>query len=571
MRILTLFIVSIILLSSCSEKETKIASGELRVYLPADPEKLNPVFNPKSSAREVFQNVFVPMADYHPETLKLYPVLLSEVPSAEILNDSTLRFEMRIRPEAKWTDGKPVTGDDYKFTVKAVLHPGVNTQAWRSLVSFIRNVEVDAEDNQKFYVDIDRSNMLAKEIVSTLYILPRHAYDDKSLLDKYTIPFLRNKANYAKIEADSTLGNFATAFNEPKNYRENLVHAGPYTLKQWESDQYIILEKKEDYWGNVIDDNPFLQGNPERILFKIFGDELTAKTNFESDGMDVMKFNNSTQFSSLKEQEGSDTKYTFEAPQIMRYFYLAINQRMPGLDDDVVRKALTQSLDIDALINVLENQYGARVTGPIHPSKFYHNTSLKPVSLDFESANKTLEEGGWKDTDNDGVRDKEGVNLSFEFISSSSEKATQIAAVLKEGCKEIGIEIVPVQKNPRVYLKEDVAPHKYQIVALSQTLDANLDDLHYRWHTSNASSGGSNITGFGNEESDKIIEEIRNSTTTEERRTELYLEFQKLLFEDHAAIFLYSPKEKIAINKKWKGKGTSKRPGYMLNTFEQVE
>ncbi len=568
MRIIICAAFAMLMLVSCQETETVLSEGSLKVYLQRDPEKLNPVFNPKANAREVYQNIFVPLADYHPESLALYPILIEEVPAGEMINDSIIRYTMTFKEDAVWADGKPITGHDYAFTMKAIMHPIVNTPSWRSLISYVKSVNVDEKNPRTFSVDMDQSNMLSKEIATTNYILPKHVYDAKGILDDKNLSYFSQQGIEESVVADSSLVEFASSFNDPVNYRSKLVSAGPYMLDTWESDQYIILKKNKDYWGDNYPENPFLQGYPEEIVFKIFADELTAYTNFKNDGMDVMKFRSSSYFLALKDSSETATKYNFETPQLMRYYYIALNNRKKGLDDPKVRRALAHAMDVDALINIIEKEYGSRSTGPIHPSKPYYNTALKPIQKDIEQAKKLLAEAGWTDSDNDNILDKDAHNLSFDLLASPSELAQQVSLVFKEGCKQIGAEINIVQKSPRVFVRENVNTFEYDMAALAQTLDANPDDPSYRWHSSNAALGGSNITGYTNPENDAVIDEIL-STKDEARRTQLYKDFQQMLYDDQAALFLYSPTEKIAIHSSWEGKGTSKRPGYLLNTFKK--
>ncbi len=569
MRIFICVAFALLMLVSCQETEKVVSEGSLKVYLSRDPEKLNPVFNPKANAREVYQNIFVPLADYHPETLELYPILIESVPTGKMVNDSTVRYTMSIRNDAVWTDGTEITGHDYAFTMKAIMHPRVNTPSWRSLISKIKAVNVDADNPKMFSVDMDQSNMLTKEIATTNYILPKHVYDPKGVLDSKTLAFFAQKNIEDLMALDSTLIDFANAFNDPINYRTNLVNAGPYTLETWESDQYIVLKRKQNYWGDNYPKNPFLQGFSQEIIFKIFADELTAFTNFKNGGMDVMKFKTSNYFLGLKDSSSTlSENYNFESPQLMRYYYIALNHRRKGLDEPAVRKALAHALDVDALIKIIEKDYGSRSTGPIHPSKPYYNQALKPIEKDIETAKKWLSEAGWSDSNDNNILDKDGTELSFDLLASPSELAQQVSLVFKEGCKQIGVNINIVQKSPRVFVRENVNTYDYDMAALAQTLDANPDDPSYRWHSSKAIVGGSNITGYSNQKNDQVIDEIL-MTKDEARRSALYKEFQELLYEDQAAIFLYSPTEKIAIRTNWEGKGTSKRPGYLLNTFKK--
>ncbi len=542
--------------------------GTLQVYLSADPEKLNPIFNPKSIAREVFQNIFVPLADYNPETLILEPILITKIPSAERINDDIVRYAFTFKEDAVWTDGKPVVAEDYLFTLKAVLHPSVNAATWRSLLKNVKAINFEDPKSKSFTVDVSDDSMLSLEIASTLCLLPKHIYDPKGQLDAYDFSFFHDKDLLQKVEKDTNLITFAKTLNAPINYRENLINAGPYRLLKWESGQYISIVKKENYWGKKYDKNPFLEAKSDTILFKIFADELTAFVNLKDGGLDVMKFKSSELFAQLNENESYAPDFNFYTPQLMRYLYLSLNNRKPGLNDLAVRKALNSVLDIPTFIKNIEKDFGVQLNGPIHPSKPYYNKNLTLPEKDFSEAKDILTKNGWVDTNANNILDKNGVELEFDLLISSSELAKQIGLLFKNGCQELGIEIQLIEKSPRLYVKEDVNTHTYDIAALSQTMDAAPYDPYYRWHSDNIES--SNISGYSNKKADTLILDIQ-SELDPKKRANYYLELQEILSEDLPVVFLYAPTEKIVIRKNFSGKATPKRPGYLANTIGVIK
>lgn len=106
----------------------------------------------------------------------------------------------------------------------------------------------------------------------------------------------------------------------------------------------------------------------------------------------------------------------------------------------------------------------------------------------------------------------------------------------------------------------------YAIAPLVFNQDLNDDDFYNRWHSDSDAPNRRNYFSYRDQEADQIIENIRISTNAAERK-ELYLQLQEIVEEDHPVIFLYSPMEKIVVNKNWKGSATVKRPGYLANTF----
>ena len=98
-------------------------------------------------------------------------------------------------------------------------------------------------------------------------------------------------------------------------------------------------------------------------------------------------------------------------------------------------------------------------------------------------------------------------------------------------------------------------------------LDPLPDDPKQLWHTSSDTPDGSNRFGFGNAESDALIDAIRTTLDVDERAV-LYKKFQELFYEEQPVILLFSPREKIAISKRLKGAPSILKPGFLVNTFE---
>ncbi len=162
-----LFLLILVLVYACKTDPATGGDAVLDIRLPKEPEKLNPVFFPNSIAREVCQYIFLPLADFDPLTLELQPVLIKTVPEGIVVADGAhkggYRYDFEILDEAKWDDGKPVTGEDYLFTLKAAMHPGTSASAFRSIVSKFSEVVVDPSNPKKVSVFFDEYFMLAKE------------------------------------------------------------------------------------------------------------------------------------------------------------------------------------------------------------------------------------------------------------------------------------------------------------------------------------------------------------------------------------------------------------------------
>jgi len=175
--------------------------------------------------------------------------------------------------------------------------------------------------------------MLALEAIVTANLFPKHIYDPNNATDVLNI---QGELINAGATLDST---FVKNFNGVVHSREIVQGAGPYKLTAWETDQYLTLERKENYWASN-SSNPFLQARPEKMIFKIVPKEISALTLMESGELDVLPSVSAANFKDLKSNAEEAKKYNFHSPQLIRYYYLLVNNEDKILSDVKVRKAL---------------------------------------------------------------------------------------------------------------------------------------------------------------------------------------------------------------------------------------
>ncbi|MBK6563731.1 MAG: hypothetical protein IPG18_00705 [Saprospiraceae bacterium] len=122
--------------------------------LKKDPERLHPLIFPNPLAREIYQYIFLPLADFNRETLELEPLLIKELPEKQIITEGPysggVRFDIEILPEAVWENGSPITAKDYIFTLKAIRLPLNNTSRYRDVLQNIVAVEMDKNNEKSF-------------------------------------------------------------------------------------------------------------------------------------------------------------------------------------------------------------------------------------------------------------------------------------------------------------------------------------------------------------------------------------------------------------------------------------
>lgn len=145
-----------------------------------------------------------------------------------------------------------------------------------------------------------------------------------------------------------------------------------------------------------------------------------------------------------------------------------------------------------------------------------------------------------------------------------------IGQVFKDEAARAGVEIVMISSEGSVMI-EDLKKREFDLTCLGWSQSPLPDDFKQIWHTASNTYEGSNLVGFGNEESDQLIEEIR-ITMDEEKRNKMYLRFQEIIADQQPYIFLFSSKSCMAISKRFKNaEAVSLRPGYFARYFQLAE
>lgn len=540
----------------------------------ADPDMLHPIISTSANATYIQSNIFQQLLAIDFTSLQFTGELavarpeIKQIEEGEYKDGMSLTYE--IRPEAVWPNGKPVLATDYIFTIKAIKNPKVQGASLRPYMEFIDDVVVDAENPKKFTVYSKQRYILA-EAYSAYFVYPEYIYDAKGLMKEFSIKDLNDPKKKSELGKNPKIQEFAKEFGSPKFAREKgfVVGSGPYEFMEWETGQRITLKKKANWWGDKITD---LAANPESITYKVINDQTTSITALKDEGIDVARRIRSSDFEDLKKNERIKALYNLHTPRFMSYDYFGFNMKNPKLSDKRVRRAIAHLVDTKEIIDVLLYGLGEQLVGPVHPSKSYYNNDLTPIEFNLEKAKALLDEAGWKDSDGDGVVDKmidgEKVDMKLSYkYNSGREIRKNMGILLKENAKRVGIDINIEVREWTVYL-EETKRREFDIMCLGWVQSPIPDDLKQIWHTDSDSPDGSNRVGFGDAASDKIIDDIR-VTLDDAKRTQLYKDIQKIIYEEQPYVFLYAPKERIAIHGRFaKAEGSVMRPGYNEKAFE---
>ncbi len=558
-----------------SNSDVTIAESEIPteviVHAPRELNTLFPIFSKTAGEKYISNNIFFYLIIGDPKTLENVPIIVKSVPVVEDFEEG-LAITYEIRPEAEWDNGTPILASDFDFTLKMIANPRVDTPVLRSFLDFIIGFKYYPDNPRKFTLYTKDKYFQAID-ASSYFIFPEYVYDPKGLMKGFKLEDLKNADKLEDLNKNAKINEYADFINAPEKGKDInfLVGGGPYKVTSWKTGQEVVLEKKEDWWGDqLIAEIPQIAAYPKKLIYKIILDETVAVTAAKGGEIDVLSEVSPRDFVELQKDEAFSKKYNFHSPIATRYDYIGFNFQKEKLKDVRVRKALAHLANISEIIKVSYNDLATPTIGPFHPSKDYYYKELK-TEYEPEKAMELLDEAGWKDTDNDGVRDKiinnKKVDLSLDLVYNINNDITKnTVLIFQEAVERVGVKIELKGSEYRTTV-QNALNRNFDLVLLSWQNSIYLDDPKAVWHSDSDVPGGYNFLGFRNDEIDVLINKIRFSND-KKARNKMYKRFQEILYKEQPQIFLACPKERIIISNKYDNAESSLiRPGYFERYF----
>jgi peptide/nickel transport system substrate-binding protein len=515
----------------------------LIIHSQSDPEQLNPLTSNDASSSEVNGYIFESLLSRNPRTLELKPLIAESRPE---ISEDKLSYIFKIRKDARFQDGRPVTGEDVLFSVKAIKNPFVNAPFLR--VYFNSVVDAELLDPYTIRFVIREPYFLNESVLGGIILLPRHYYDPENLLGQVTVRELAQ--DQAKLPAE--VKKFSDLFN--RNYNRNPLGSGPYKFNLWNTGREIELVRHKDYWGN--DKEGIDQPHVDRLKFRVVNNADAALTRLKSGSLDYMEVLQPVQVvrgTSSDRFNRQFKKYEYYAPT---YTYIGWNNDHPIFRDKRVRQAMTHLTDRKQIVQTVLFGLGEVVDSHIYLFRPEYDKGLVSYPFDPKKALALLNEAGWKDTDGDGVLDKvidgKKVPLRFEIkINAGNAVRESVALVLMDELKHQGIAASVRQLDWTIFLN-DVKNHQFDAVVLGWAMSTTEPDAYQVWHSSQAANKGSNAISYKNPRVDEILEQYRREFDPQ-KRIELYKEFQQILHDEQPYTFLHVRKTVSAVHRRFQG------------------
>jgi peptide/nickel transport system substrate-binding protein len=520
-----------------------------------EPDTFNPITSTTTVSTYVQygmngSQVFELLLRYNTEDWTFTEPLLAE--SYPEISEDHLVYTFTIREGVKWHDGQPFTAEDVLFSVKAAMSPFVDSAPQRSYFIDLNNVEII--EGRKIRFTFQKANFLnVINLGSILSIAPKHIYDAEGALDGFTFRDIIG----ARGRTDEKIKTFAKQFNAHPAGRAP-IGTGPYKFEKWDTGQEIVLVRNDDYWGK--------KAHLDKQVIRVITDSPAALTALKAGSVDMNPRLTAIQFAQQTSGAAFDAQFAKARYSIPSYTYIGWNPERPFFKDKRVRQAMTMLVNRQQILDTIRFGLGKVIVGHFNPSSPDHNPNLQPLPYDPKRAAALLDEAGWKDTNGDGIRDKDGIPFRFEFLGSAgSAFVDQLMPIMKEELRKAGIDMTERRLEFNV-LVETIKDHKFDGYTAGWT-SGLVSDPYQLWHSSSIVNKGSNYVSFRNAEADQLLEQARLEFD-DEKRKQLYWRWQEIVHEEQPYTFLFVPEEAAAYDKRFQNVAwMPARPGYDLSSW----
>ncbi len=548
--------------------------NEVNVQILADPDNLHPTNGSSQIRDEVLQYLHGALINTDLYHGNMRPGICEAMP---VFSNNNQWLTFKIRKGITWDDGNQVTAKDIAFTVKASKCNLTNNVSNKFFFENVKDVVIDASNNLQFTIVFKSASEYNLPMWCDYPILQETKYDFNNAWKQISFTQL-NDSGFIQ-ETNQSLIKWAIAFNgdEMGADAQMITGLGAYQLQKWERGQYISIVKKQHHWSTLVNDSLY-KSYPEKITFRIAQDPAVQKASFLSQLFDATGALPTRLLFELQQDKVFNKNYHSRFIDTYGYTYIAMNMHPDGvrqnmlLNDINVRRALAYSSQIDNLIKVVNKGINKRVAGPVAPLKKECNQDLKLIPFDLKKANELLDKSGWKDSDNDGVRDRiinnKKVPLILELIYFNTiPDWKDMAVIIAEGMKQAAVMIKPVACDYPTWM-EKVSSHNYDLAMGSWNTSSFPEDYSQLWSTASYIGNGSNYTGFGNLASDSLINAIAKETNATQK-IQLEKKMQQLIYDEQPYIFLYGLVRRCVVHKRFDhATFFAERPGILYSSLQ---
>lgn len=426
--------------------------------------------------------------------------LIPDLALSYTVSPDGLTYQFTLKPNLVWHDGEPVTAGDVIFTINKAQEPSLKSPRRASL----EGITMEKIDDQHLTFHLRQPYPLFLENM-TLGILPAHRWQ--------------------KV---------ATEIFSVSELNRTPIGTGPYQLER------VVRDGDTPLTYTFVPFSKFALGEAKisKLIIYLYQNTEALLSAFSRGEIEAMSAIDPLVATTLEAQGVKIISTT-----LPRVFGLFFNQNQARLfTRPEVRQALNLTVDREKIVAEVFNSYAKPLTGPL----LLDPTASTTTKIGTTTASEILKKAGWQKNALTSTwelptkkKGEQPLTLGFTISTSDAPELKRVAEFLKHDWEAVGVKLDVKIFESGALVESVIRPREYEALLYGEVIGRNLD-LYSFWHSTQRLDPGLNIALYANLTVDKILDQIRIASTTEERASG-YLALDKEIRQDEPAVFLYAP------------------------------
>lgn len=506
------------------------SGGRLVVDLRAEPQTFNPAVAADRVSQTIIRRLTADLVHIDRQTQETVPALAHLVTTGA----DGKSFEIELRKGLKFSDGVPLTAEDVLFSFEVYLDPAIGSPNRDLLLVEGEPIRITKLADLRLRFELAQPYAVGDRLFDSLAILPRH-----------------------RLEKLYRAGRLPEAWGLSTDPTE-IAGLGPFRLRRYLPGERVELERNPHYWktGDNGEALPYL----DELIFRFAANNDAQMVRFQAGETHVIHGLTAESFERLDRQPEPRSYVLHDVGPQLRSELLVLNlnslagRDLPDIEDkqrwfrlDAFRRALSVAADRRSMVRLIYRGRATAIAAPVsRANKLWRNDSLEPPQHSVAAARQILGDAGFSWSPEGLLLDDRGQPIQFSIATSSSnQQRQQMAAILQQDLRQIGIQVQIVTLEFRALVDRLVNTFEYEAAILGLGGgDVDPNGEMNVWMT----TGSNHLWHLGQKHPatpwESEIDTLMRRQLTEihrPKRKELYDRVQELVAEHLPFIFLVSP------------------------------
>ncbi|MGE5263946.1 MAG: ABC transporter substrate-binding protein [Acidobacteriota bacterium] len=429
-----------------------------------------------------------------PQTLQPVP----NMAESWTVSQDAKTYTFKLRQDMKWSDGEPITADDFQWTFDQASKPG---NKYPYLENFKDIVFYKAKDDYTIQVILKDATCVGLITADAVTPLPQHIWEK---LD------WSNPSKNPEIQSPT-------------------VVSGPFRLKEWKKGDHATFGRNDTYFRGRPLIGPYtvqIVADPALALQMLKGGDV------DSAPVGIESFREISQTNSLKVYTWTPAEETWD--------YVGFNLRRPFVQDADVRHALSYAVPRQAMADQVLAGLAEPTYSAYPPTSGVYNPGVPRYDYNLETAKAILQNAGYTSDANRRLLDKAGVPVKLKIVYNSGNlQRQQMAAMIRQEFAKLGIDLQVVELEFQAYLDYlKKAPFDYDLYLLSWRAPVDPYFLYQVWSEANIPI--LNPGGYINKDIERLYEASNHPPCDADSRKKVFQKIRSILSNDSPYVFLTS-------------------------------